>query len=187
MLEIPQDLLTVVRQRYDRMMENAGRMVSDPEFQRRHEENRCREEAVNLVREERHKELTECASAVIGWVKDFVGAPDCDKLIVVAGGPILLYADNFWNEMPCPDHKECCAGFFVGPSRTCHYSESAPGYSSLYVWPPVPIWKFEFDSSTVSEHLVARLHPEFLIRLAAHIKSGKVWDDVARAVTRIHR
>lgn len=185
MLKIPKKVLAIVQSAHERRQKILELTADECCMQC----SRKRIDALRAVDEIRSKKYTKLvirATAVCSWAWEFNRHPEFPKFLTVANGIILLYIDNFKNGMPCPDERECCAGFLVGPGNTCHYTESEPGYASLYRFPPVSIWDFPLGKEDVVEDLVRQLHPDFLARLAEHLESGKVWGDVLRGMSRKH-
>lgn len=183
MLEIPKDVLAAVQRAYE-LQQKILELTADEHYLQGLKDRSDASRAVDEIRREKRAELITRATGVCSWAWDFYRHPEFPKFLGMADGIILLYSDNFRNAMPCPDERECCAGFFAGPGNECHYSESEPGYASLYRFPPVPIWRFPLSRADVVQDLVERLHPDFLTRLAEHLESGKVWSDVLRCMNR---
>ncbi len=129
-------------------------------------------ERIEKYRQSKMNELMPAADKIMQWINEFSNDFNDDgQRILAVNYSIYLYTGRFWRGEPIPESQiSCCAVLSLRKERILSYQELHKGHTSYEV----------IVGNTKS--LIENLPPDFLLKTAAAIEDGTVWEYINRSI-----
>ena len=130
---------------------------------------------IEALRERRHAELVQAATAIFDWVRDFTNIPKGRRVLSILG-ELTIFRGRYHNYRPI-DREGFEALLTFDSNGALHYHE----FCQLY--PGVLQTKLSSHQFSSPEHMVSQLHSDYIISALDSIARGEVWSQVKDDVT----